>query len=267
MTTSIEIAVSCTWFQRRLCWMMSSVLQQSSLPTYEATGGLPDLTGGLPDLTFSVAYPINNGNPQTESVCDFFEGNGLAIKRFPYPDERAIQFRGLVRNAQLTCSTADWILFSDSDMVYSKYFFADLARQLKYHLKDETRCISASRISLDKDYSKNFFNIEDKTVYPAEIPNVSEVVSKWPVFQISRNCGAGYFQLVNVEAVRRLHGGLYVDPNNCADQAEFDDIHKTRSDSQFRSRVGGLKKIELPPQYHLNHERDNEVGHHLTIQR
>lgn len=254
---NIEIAVSCTWFQRRLCWMMSSCLQQDPLQD-----GSP-----VPDLTFSVAYPPRNGRPTTEEVCDFFGGLGLRVKRFPYPDERAIQFRGLVRNRQLAESTADWMLFSDSDMVYSRQFFATLAVRLAGDLKDETRCISASRVSLDKDKSKRFFNEEDDTVYPSLVDGCAAKVSTWPVFQISRNCGAGYFQLVNVAAVRCLHGGLYVEPGECKDEAEFDSYHKTRSDSQFRSRVGGLKRIELPPQYHLNHERDNEEGRHITMQR
>ena len=252
MGISIEIAVSCSLFQRRLCWMASSLLHQ---------------VGTVPKLTFSVAYPKNNGNPTTESVCSFFKGKGLDVKEFPYEDERAIQYRGLVRNAQLAASAADFMLFADSDMVYSQGFFAALGKMLEGELKDETRCISASRVSLGKEKSISFFNSEDKTVYPSFIENPAEIVSTWPVFQISRNCGAGYFQLVNVASVRRLHGGLYVDPQECAYRAEFDDIHKTSSDRQFRSRVGGLKRITLPPQFHINHTRDNEVGHHLTEQR
>lgn len=252
MSISIEIMVSCTWFQKRLCWMASSLLQQ---------------VGDVPRLIFNVAYPTKNGNPTTESVCKFFKERGLLIKETVYPNERDMQFRGLVRNAQLAASTADWALMSDSDMVYSRGFFAALKERLEGDLANETRCISASRISLDKDYSKQFFNVDDQAVYPVLVEDPAAIVSKWPIFKISRNCGAGYFQLINVEAVRRLHGGLYVDPSNCADKAEFDDIHKTRSDGQFRSRVGGLKRIELPPQWHLNHLRDNEVGYHLTEQR
>ena len=224
--------------------------------------------GNVPKLTFSVAYPKNNGNPTTESVCSFFRGKGLDVKEFPYEDERAIQFRGLVRNAQLAASTADWILMADCDMVYHPRFFEDLGERLEGELKDEDRCISASRISLDKEYSKNFFNVDDKTAYPADVANAAEIVSVWPVFRISRNCGAGYFQLANVDAVRRKCGGIYVPPDECADHAEFDDFHKTSSDAQFRKRIGGLKRIQTKwPQYHANHERDNEVGHHLTIQR
>jgi hypothetical protein len=252
MSTSIEIAVACTYFQKRLCWMASSLLQQ---------------VGDVPKLTFSVAYPKNNGNPTTEDVCKYFREKGLNVKEFPYQDEKEIQFRGLVRNAQLAASEAKFILFSDSDMVYDPHFFEDLGKKLEGDLKDETRCISASRVSLDKDYSKNYFNSVDKTVYPAEIPNVASVTEKWPVFQISRNCGAGYFQLANVASLRKLHNGIYVDPNNCNDVPEFEEIHKTKSDRQFRHMVGGIKRIHTLPQYHLNHSRDNEVGYHLTEQR
>lgn len=252
MSTSIEIAVSCTCFQHRLCWMMSSVLNQS---------------GDVPQLTFSVAYPVNNGNPTTEKVCAFFKDRGLNIKEQVYENERAMQFRGLVRNRQLSESKAEWILMSDSDMVYSPEFFSVLGKKLEGELKNETRCISASRISLDKAHCIKFFKELDTTKYPEIIINPAFIVEKWPVFQISKNCGAGYFQLANVNSIRKLHGGLYVDPKNCKDKAEFDDIHKTNSDVQFRRRVGGVKRITLPPQYHLNHIRDNEIGFHTNEQR
>lgn len=254
---SIEIMVSCSWFQRRLCWMASSLLQQA---------------GDVPQLIFNVAYPANNGSPTTEEVCLFFRKYGLNIKETVYPDERSMQFRGLVRNRQIAESKVEWALMSDCDMVYSPSFFSELGKRLETDLKTESRCISASRVSLDKDYSKNYFNVVDvqnsaSNPYPRVIKEVASEVANWPVFQISRNCGAGYFQLVNIVSLKRLHGGVYVNPSECKDEAECDSYHKTRSDAQFRSLVGGLKRIELPPQYHLNHERDNEEGRHLIIQR
>lgn len=248
----IEIAVSCSWFQKRLCWMMSSVLQQK---------------GDIPDITFSVAYPKNNGNPTTEAVCSFFKSKGLKVKEFVYEDEIAIQFRGLVRNKQLQETEADWFLFSDSDMVYSPLFFEDIKKQLLTTLKDEKRCISSRRISLDKAFSKDFFNKNDTNTYPCLIENPADIVSKWPIFKITNSCGAGYFQLANVENIRKNHGGIYVDENNCFDLPEFEQIHKTKSDKQFRRMIGGFVTIKTLPQYHLNHERDNEEGKHLLIQR
>ena len=251
---TIELAVSCTWYQKRLCWMMSSVLQQK---------------GNAPNITFNVAYPKNNGNPRTEDVCRLFVGNGLSVKEIVYKDEIEIQKRGLVRNVQLAGSCADWILFSDSDMVYDPFFFEDLRNQLENtDLKSETRCISARRISLSKEYSKDYFNKVDKNVYPCVVPNVAEFVSKWPIFKISKSCGAGYFQLANVKNIRENCGGVYVDPASCKDEAEFESYHKTRSDKQFRHLLGGTATIKTKPQYHLNHERDNEENcKHLTFQR
>jgi len=231
--------------------MMSSVLQQK---------------GVLPRLVFSVAYPRNNGSPETEDVCKFFRGKGLEIRELPYDGMEVIQFRGLARNRQLSECDCEWILFSDSDMVYAEDFFDDLGRQLTSDLSAETRCISSSRISLDKDHCKRFFNELDEHTYPSVIENPSALVSTWPVFQISRSCGAGYFQLANTRCVREKTGGLYVDETSCNDWS-WQKMQKAKSDGQFRRRLGGVKRIKTKAQYHLNHERDNEVGYHLTLQR
>ena len=251
MATSIEIAVSCTFFQRRLCWQLSSLLQQ---------------VGDVPKLVFSVAYPIGNGNPTTEDVCSFFRDKGLNIREIPYNGMEIIQYRGLARNEQLKQADCEWILWSDSDMTYSPSFFEDLGKQLEGPLKDEKRIISASRISLDKDYCKKFFNELDTHKYPCVVEKAGEL-SDWPIFQISKNCGAGYFQLVNREHIMEKCGGLYVDPLHCDDWSWFGRGQKANSDRQFRRTVGGIKRIKTKPQYHANHERDNEVGTHLTIQR
>lgn len=230
---------------------MSSVLQQ---------------TGDIPDITFSVAYPKNNGEPTTEQVCDFFESKGLKIRRIPYDGMDVIQYRGLVRNEQLKQADCDFILFADTDMSYSPEFFADLKHQLKGKLKNEKKVISASRISLDKDFCKTFFNERDANVYPCVVEKAGEL-GHWPIYQISKNCGAGYFQLVNREFVMSEKEGLYVNPERCKDRSWDKGGQKANSDRQFRHKMGGVKRILTKPQYHLNHERDNEVGGHLTNQR
>lgn len=250
----IEVAVSCSWFQKRLCWMLSSILQQE---------------GDLPEIIFNVAYPKNNGNPNTESVCDFFKDKGINIKESIYNDEINMQQRGLVRNSQVAETNADWILFADTDMVYHPLFFADLKSQLMGELKDCDLCLCASRISLGKDFCKNYFNNEDKTEYPCIINNVEKIVSKWPVYRITRPGGAGYFQLANVQVIKDKNNGLYVNPKRCRDRRSVESYHKAKSDMQFRKSIGGRMAIKTYPQYHLNHERDNTEGlkSHLTIQR
>lgn len=65
MSTSIEIAVLCSLYQRRMDWMMSSVLQQK---------------GNVPRLSFSIAYPQNEGNPKTEDVVALFREKGMGIR-------------------------------------------------------------------------------------------------------------------------------------------------------------------------------------------
>ena len=246
----IEICVTTTWFQHRLCWMLSSLLQQ---------------VGDVPDIVFSIGYPIDNGDPTTEEVISFFRKQGLHIREIPYDSMETIQYRGLVRNEQLWRSDADWILFADTDMTYSPLFFEDLSKQLRGEdLKDEKCLISASRVSLHKDFCKDFFNKWDKHKYPCVVEKAG-VLHDWPVFQNSRNCGAGYFQLVNREHVMSEFG-WYVDPSHCKDRS-WEKGQKARSDTQFRSMVGGVRKINTLPQFHLNHERDNEAGYHLTLQR
>jgi len=247
---SIEICVTCTWFQKRLCWMLSSILQQE---------------GEVPHIVFNVGYPVNNGSPTTEQVCTFFRGEGLDITEVPFPDMEVIQYRGLARNRQVAASKCDWLLFADTDMTYSSRFFADLGRRLAADLKDERRCISARRVSLAKDHCKDYFNRVDTRTYPCVVDGAGSL-DAWPVFQISKNVGAGYFQLIRRDVVMSDLGGIYVPATECADRS-WKVGQKARSDSQFRRRCSGLKRISTLPQYHLNHERDNELGYHTTHQR
>ena len=220
--------------------------------------------GNRPDIVFDVAYPINNGNPTTENVCKFFRDLGLQITETPYEGMEEIQYRGLVRNRQIEQCKTEWILFADTDMVYDCDFFDDLGKQLNTELKNEKRVISAKRISLDKEYCKNFFNKVDDRKYPCFIQS-ADICSKWPIFQVSRNVGAGYFQLASLKNIKE-RGGIYVDPKKNTDWS-WDRMQKANSDRQFRKMMGGIKRIKTKPQYHLNHERDNEVGIHLTVQR
>lgn len=243
----IDIVVSCVWFQRRLCWQLSSLLQQV----------------GAPELEVDVAYVRNNGNPNTESVCSFFRSQGLKIRETVYQSMEGIQCRGDVRNHQLAKSEADWIVFADTDMAYDPLFFADLGKQLEGELREETKCIHGRRISLDKQYCKDFFNSPFHPYrYPCVVNDVAEQLSNWPIFQISRPIGAGYFHLANVKVLREKFGGVYLPPDERQDRA-----WGYQSDKRFRNRLGGVRVIDTKPQYHLNHERDNEEGCHLEMQR
>ncbi len=249
----VEIAISCVWFQRRLCYMLSSIAQQINPP----------------ELIVSVAYLPNNGKPNTESVCALFKSQ-LNIKEVICTPEE-MPYRGMVRNRQLKDSSADWMLLADTDMVYHQLFFNDLQKKLEGDLKNETKCISASRISLDQKFCVDFFN-QNPERYPLIIPNVADEVAQFPINRghgrgvgkdgVTRNVGAGYFQLANVENLRKNHNGVY-----WRAEGRCDPSWGYKSDRQFRKMVGGTCPIQTLPQYHLNHERDSDEGKHMENQR
>ena len=225
--------------------MMSSVLQQC---------------GAIPDIVFSVAYVKNNGSPRTEDVCELFRNKGLDVRETVYDDPFRIMHRGLSRNDMLGKATCDWILFADADMAYSPRFFEDLAGKLESDLKSERRCITARRVSLDKDYCCNA--IDGLSDYPCVVARAGELES-WPVRKMSNANGSGYFQLARVDAIKERFGCEYLDPQ----RVERDFSWRFKSDRMFRHKVGGIFKIECLPQYHLNHHLRVRSDAEAEIQR
>lgn len=230
---TLEICIHCFNYQRRLTWLLSSILQQR---------------GEIPDITISLAYTPDNGNPKTEDVIKLFRDKGLKIiDVILKPDQ--IQCRSFGRNIRTKDTTADWILFVDCDMVYHPDFFADLKVKLesdKY--KNEDKVLGADRFSLNDQFCIEYFEKEDKYSYPCVIDNVVDIVSKFPVKWVrgKHNC-AGYFQLARVEAIRSKNQ-VYSGRNR-------DVWRNTKSDREFRIRMGGRVPLDTLPQYHLNHDR------------
>lgn len=233
MNTSIEICVACFNFQRRLCWMLSSVLQQ---------------VGDVPDMVFSIAYEKNNGTPTTEDVISLFRGRGLNIKETVYGDHSRMMHRGLSRNDQLGKATCDWVLFADSDMAYDPRFFEHLSRSLRGKWKDIPRCMTAKRFALKVEPCEQEINDLVKHPYPCVVEGAG-LLSGWPCKGMSLACGAGFFQLVNRKTIMDKTGGMYVDPA----LSGMDGLWKFRSDQHFRGKIGGISRIRCLPQYHLAH--------------
>lgn len=228
---TIEICIHCYNYQRRLCWMLSSILQQK---------------GVVPNIIVNISHTDSDGTPTTEEVCKFFRDKGLNIKETKIPQEK-IHNRAVARNIQIKQTMADYILFADSDMVYDPLFFEDLQNQLKTNLKDENRVMGADRFSLKDDFCIQYFE-QDKTVYPCEILGAALIASRFPVKWISgRHVAAGNFQLANVKFVKEK-GSIY-------SGRQRDVWRATISDRQFRKRMGGRVPIKVRPMYHLNHDR------------
>jgi hypothetical protein len=228
----LEICIHCHNYQHRLCWMLSSILQQK---------------GDIPDIEVSLSYLSGTGSPTTDEVIDFFKERGLKIISIKLKKGQE-KNRAIPRNIRAKETEADWILYADCDHVYHPYFFEDIKKQLETdRYKNETKVIGADRHSLDIPFCIDYFE-KDERVYPCEIKNVAEIVSEWPVKWIhGRKIAAGNFQLARVEAIKE-RGGVY-------SGRKRDFWRRTRSDRQFRCHMGGRVPMNTKPQYHLNHDR------------
>jgi len=230
---SIEICIHTFRYQRRLCWMLSSLLQQK---------------GDVPKFTINISHCTDDGKPTTEEVCKFFRDNGLNIVETIVTREE-VSNRAIARNRQATATMADYILFVDSDMVYDPYFFDSLHKRLRTELRDIRLVMGADRHSLDDKFCIKYFE-DDKETYPREIENVAEIATKWPVKWVcGRGTCPGNFQLAKVKVVKEKAGGLITGTPK-------DHWRLTKGDRAFRVRMGGRYAIEnTKPMYHLNHDR------------
>lgn len=230
---SIEICIHCFRYQKRLTWMLSSILQQK---------------GDAPNIIVNISHCPDDGNPTTEEVCKFFRAKGLRIVETLVTKEE-VSNRAIARNKQATATTADYILFVDSDMVYSIDFFENLQMKLRRELRDIRLVMGADRHSLDDKFCIKYFN-DDKESYPREINDVASLVEKWPVkWVVGRGTCPGNFQLVKVKIIKEKGKGKITDTPK-------DHWRLTKGDRALRVRLGGRFAIEnTKKMFHLNHDR------------
>jgi len=120
---SIQVAIATWGFNKRLCWMLSSIVQQKS------HNDKP-----VPEVSVNLAYIRHQG---VEELMPVFQSEGISIAKVVYEGyDKGFAYRGLVRNQQLKAiGDADWVMFADSDMVYPQDFFLDLLNPLKINTK------------------------------------------------------------------------------------------------------------------------------------
>lgn len=244
---SVTIVIQCHNFERRLCWMLSSLLQQR---------GGPEIRVGLSHLNSDF---IN-------STVKAFRGEGLFIISGVHESTETLQYRGVTRSDIFKWPATEYILFADTDHVYHPEFFARLAQTMDPTFEGMW---TTGRYSCDPDRANAM--VDDETIgYPCVIGDAWQTAhdSLNGSFMMRSNVGAGYFQLIRRDSPR--HGGYYVRADECRDRGWKGKGQKARSDQQFRRRVGPKRrciKWFSRNQIHLNHVRDNEIGHHTTIQR
>lgn len=234
----IELIIMCHYFQKRLSWMLSSLLQQ---------------VGDVPKFTINVAYLSGNGNPTTEIVLDEFSSRGLIITNL-IAEKKDLAYRGKIRDMQLgfTNPASEWIFFADTDSVYPPTFFNDL----NIHLKDPANhnlCISSpyrydTRVKETNTLLRCTPELYIENAFEKALPlaNIKEYSG--------RLIAAGNMQVVRQDVLKANTGGRYFKDKESHDKNMFSSGMKTRSDMYFRSYFKN-NIIKLPYQIHLDHNR------------
>ena len=233
----IEFVIQMSAFHRRFHWMLSGLCQQ---------------TGGVP------AFRLRVDLAETDPYRDLTAGlqaafDSLLDIEWHEHGDRAFGQRGGLRNAALQESAADWLLFSDADMMYPPAFMADLASQYLNTGQYDTSLLSVVR-------RRTTVAITDALVadadYGGPIPDAfgrarAAWVSAPDGESIAR--ATGYFQLCRrTEALKR---GTYCQRDRSHDvPLRNGKGGNFRSDVQFR-RGWPIVALDLPPLIHLRHQR------------
>lgn len=226
----LTIALLCQDFQKRLCWMLSSLVDQKDPPPFR----------------LDVATFKDNGKPTTLSVTEFFLAKGLSVYLREYDDMERMSRRGLVRNDQVKDCRTTWIWFADADHVLHPEYLNRLAKELT-RIGPTSHCVSAGRMSMAPWDAEIDASVKDDPVY---IEDAFGRASR----QVLRGMGKPGIGHTQIAHVASIPDGVYV-----PDDATWDRAWLTRSDVQFRHRTGQV--ISLPMwftknQIHLNHERN-----------
>ena len=235
----IEIVLSCLKFQCRLCWMLSSLMQQTTK-----------------NFSVTIVTIPNDGEPSTEEVVKCFSNIDIKIL---YVNEKYASKRGIHRDLALRKSLSQWLLFTDSDVVFSPTFIEECN---KYCIEKNSaflfHCIRNSTYIEETD------EIISSFIYPCVVSDVYDVVKTLKNKKMSCRC-AGYCHLVNREFLNSRMGGVYFG------NKRRDNFWAFSSDVKFKKRflsVGGkiviMQNLFL---YHLNHLRNSAFVGKVMIQR
>jgi len=245
----IEMCVVCYNFQRRWTMQLASLAQQIEPP----------------DFIINVAYVKDNGNPDVETVVNFYEQKGLKFKLTPY--EHMGKGRGLIRNRQVQKSSEDWLLFMDCDLIYHPTFFQGIAKHMN---PDCQNVIGVPNIAYTRVENVNPFFDNFESMYVESAYDVAKSFGITRTHGQKRKGANGGFQLVRREMVMEKCKGRYVNPKRTGDKQMG---HMgTRSDIKFRQAIDGgayrSKMINtLPVQIHLEHWRKIDEQFNIEAQR
>jgi hypothetical protein len=226
---NIEFICVCYNFQRRMMWFLSSLLQQT----------------GKFNITVNLAYIRNNGLPSTESLISFYTKCGIKFRAIGFDNLRDIAYRGVLRNAQISLSKAEWLFFYDIDQIMPPDYFENLSKILTDEpcLFCETGKLytdpMATQEAIDKlckrRWLRNAYSYAE--LLPKSDKDYSLVVS-------------GGLMIAKRELIHNTTKGLYSDSLNPKDRHMMK--HRTYSDPVFREKFM-VKQINAGPIIHLGH--------------
>lgn len=221
----INISSYCYNFQKRLWWQMSSLMYQ-------------------PEVKINYYLAVCKQDPNIEKTNKIIQVFSEYINIIPmWFDIEMMQTRGHTRNEVLK-NTKGWILFTDSDMVFSpNYFETMFSKDINtYDLNKKTLFTSRRWYTLVEDGYKlantvDFINpIKIDWNYLDKLCNISR-----------KGRGSGNFQLLN----RDLFDSL-VYPSD--DKKLSDGYLKCRSDVSFRRNINNTVEFKSTGKvYHIYH--------------
>ena len=232
----IEFIVQMSGFQQRFHWMLSALVEQANPPAFRLR------------VDTCVDDPWAD---RTATLRRLFDG--LLDIEWIERTAKAFASRGILRDLAMQQSTADWLLFSDADIIYPPEFMARLdAEYLAPGLHDDS-LLATIRHTPGGDEVDAVVEAAD---YEAPIRGgYAKALALWEANggMSSEPKGVGYFQLCRrAEALRR---GTYYRDKTCRDIPLAGLAGgKTGSDRTFR-KGWQVVEVQLRPLMHLRHER------------
>jgi hypothetical protein len=233
----IELIIMCYYFQRRLSWMLSSILQQVDNPR---------------DIIINLSAVPSNGSPSTEEVIEEFRSRGMIINVM-WVTRDDIAYRGVLRDRQLQVLSSDteWVYFADTDSVYPTNFF----KELDYILSQPNnfnKCIASPYRYNTRVDETNIMLANSPLYIYSPFTKALDVTIIEPYS--NRLVAAGNMQVVKKDIIKEKTGGRYYINDVSHDKHMFNSGMGTRSDMYFRQYFPNLI-LELPYQIHLDHNR------------
>lgn len=246
-------------FQCRTHWQLSSLLEQ------RPWGDIP-----VPEFKYVMSTKADDPFAEnTKALLKAFSPKlNIEVQEWP-ADDLTYGLRGHVRKQNLLKETAEFILFTDSDMVWHPEYMAKVGVWAERHRGDH-RVVAAPRHSMSQGAGYSLIELAraDCAGYTEPLKNAWDrahtVKTRWSAAGFIS--GAGFFQLIHVPSVReymmKTYGEVFYNKPN-RDGADTNILNanrnEMRSDRSFRIAVEGIIKApDLSEALHINHYRHSD---------